>query len=385
MPFRSIYIFVFLLALGCKEPFEPDLSEENLRILTVEGFLDTEGKPSELYLGFTRRIYGENLGPGSTPALGAQVYLESNSGVQYPLQEQGEGYYLFEKDIPENETYSLRIFLGENSSYTSAPIRPIAATPIEEIGFERDDRGVEIYVTTRGSQEVDDFIWTFEETYAFSPKYVSPYIFRPETLDVDTRKPEETIYLCYRSLQSPDLLMETSSNFDENVIFKKAITRILPGDERLSTRYSILVSQMALSPEAAEFWQIMKKNTDDIGTVFSPMPSNITGNISNDQDPEAAVIGFVSLGVIQQRRLFIGVQEVSPWTNDLSAYYDCELDADTVTADGYEDRFGTGVKFPAMAVFVEGSSVPIGYRAALRRCVDCTLRGSNVKPDFWED
>lgn len=384
MPFRAIYIFVILLAFGCKEPFEPDLSEENLRILTVEGYLDTDGKPSELYLGFTRRIYGENLGPGSTPALGAQVYLESNSGVQYPLQDQGEGYYLFERDIPENETYRLRIFLDE-SSYTSEPISPIAATPIEEIGFEKDERGVEIHITTRGSQEVDDFIWTFEETYAFSPKFVSPYIYRPETGDVDTRWPEETIYLCYRTLHSPDLLMETSSNFDENVIFKKAITRILPGDERLSTRYSILVSQMALSPEAAEFWQIMKKNTDDIGTVFSPMPSNITGNISNDQDTEAAVIGFVSLGVIQQRRLFIGVQEVSPWTNYLSAYYDCELDADTVSASGFEERFGTGVKFPAMAVFVEGSSVPIGYRAALRRCVDCTLRGSNVKPDFWED
>ncbi len=81
--------------------------------------------------------------------------------------------------------------------------------------------------------------------------------------------------------------------------------------------------------------------------------------------------------------MFIGVQEVSPWVNNLEAYYDCELDADTVSASGFEDRFGTGVKFPAMAVFAENSI--IGYRSALRRCVDCTLRGSNVKPDFWED
>lgn len=377
----AIFILLCLAILACKEPFEPDLSQENLRVLTVEGYLDTGGKPSELYLGYTRRIYGDNLGPGSTPALGADVYLESSSGQQYDLLDQGNGYYLFEQDIAEDDTYKLKIAFGAAESYTSDPMRPLVSTAIEDINFEKDERGVEIYVTTRGSQEVDDFIWTFSETYSFSPKFVSPYIYRAETNEVDTRIPEETIYLCYRTVVSPDLILETSSNFDENVIFKKPITRIVPGDERLSTRYSILVSQMALSPEAAEFWEIMRRNTDDIGTIFSPMPSNISGNMTNDQDPETAVIGHVSLGVISQRRLFIGVQEVSPWTNDLSAYFDCELDTDTVSAAGFKERFATGIKFPAMAVFAESSI--IGYRSALRRCVDCTLRGTNVRPDFW--
>jgi len=368
---------------ACKEPFEPELSQADLSVLTVEGYLDTEGKASELYLGYTRRIYGENLGPGSTPALGAEIYLLSSSGQRYDLSDQGGGFYLFQNDVAEDDTYQLKISFGGTESYTSDPIRPMISTAIEDVNYEKDERGVEIYVTTRGSREVDDFIWTFSETYAFSPKFISPYIYRPESQDVETRLPEETIYHCYRTLKSPDLILETSSNFDENVIFKKPITRIFPGDERLSNKYSILVSQMALSPDAAEFWEIMRQNTDDIGTIFSPMPSNITGNLTNDQDPEAAVIGYVSMGVIQQRRLFIRVQDVSPWTNDLNAYFDCELDADTVTASGYEERFGTGVKFPAMAVFAQSSI--IGYRSALRRCVDCTLRGTNVRPDFWED
>ncbi|GAB3219098.1 DUF4249 domain-containing protein [Algoriphagus aestuariicola] len=377
-----VFLFLVLSLFACKEPFEPELSEANLRVLTVEGYLDTEGKPSELYLGYTRRIYGDNLGPGSTPAVGAEVFLESSEGNRYPLVDVGDGFYQFAQDIEEEGSYRLKILL-EGEGYTSESLHPLISTPIEDIGFEKDERGVEVYITTKGSGTVEDFLWTFTETYAFSPKFVSPYIYRPETGEVDTRRPEETIYLCFRTLNSSDLILETSSNFDEGVIFKKPITRIIPGDERLSTRYSILVSQMALSPEAAEFWETMRKNTDDIGTIFSPMPSNITGNVSKDLDPSAPVIGFVSLGVIQERRMFIGVQEVSPWVNNLEAYYDCELDADTVSASGFEERFGTGVKFPAMAVFVESSI--IGYRSALRRCVDCTLRGSNVKPDFWED
>jgi hypothetical protein len=319
---RIFLVWLIVLVAACKEPFEPKLSEENLRILTVEGYLDTEGKPSELYLGYTRRIYGENLGPGSTPALGAEVYLESSSGQRFELSDQGGGYYLFEQDIAEDDKYRLRISFGGGDSYSSSPITPMVSTSIEDIGFEKSDRGVEVFITTRGSSKVDDFIWTFTETYAYSPKFVSPFIYRPEIGSVETRTPEETIYLCYRTIDSHELILETSSNFDENVIFKKLITRIDPGDERLSTRYSILVSQMALSPEAAEFWEIMKKNTDDIGTIFSPMPSNITGNMFKEGDPEAAVIGHVSLGVIQQRRMFIGVQNVSPWFNDLKHYFD---------------------------------------------------------------
>jgi methionine salvage enolase-phosphatase E1 len=376
-------IVAMLALFGCKEAFEPELSQADLRVLTVEGYLDTEGKPSELYLGYTRKIYGENLGPGSTPALGAEIYLQSSSGQRYALSELGNGYYQFQQDLAENDFYHLKISFGAAESYSSAPLRPLISTPIEDVNYEKDERGVEIYVTTRGSREADDFIWTYSETYAYSPKFISPYIYRPESKDVETRLPEETIYHCYRTLESPDLIMETSSNFDENVVFKKPITRISPGDERLSNKYSILVSQMALSPEAAEFWEIMRQNTDDIGTIFSPMPSNITGNITSDQNPKASVIGYVSLGVIQQRRLFIRVQDVSPWNNDLSAYFDCELDADTVSASGYEERFASGEKFPAMAVFVQSSI--IGYRSALRRCVDCTLRGTNVRPDFWED
>ena len=33
----------------------------------------------------------------------------------------------------------------------------------------------------------------------------------------------------------------------------------------------------------------------------------------------------------------------------------------------------------------EGMFNPVGFQGAIRRCTDCTLRGTNVKPDFWID
>ena len=113
------------------------------------------------------------------------------------------------------------------------------------------------------------------------------------------RSAEERIDLCYRSALNSDLILETSSRFQDQFVFRQSIKQINLGDERLSLRYSILISQKALSKDAVEFWEILKKNTDDLGSIFSPLPSNIRGNIKQDQNPDVPVIGQVSLGKVQ--------------------------------------------------------------------------------------
>ena len=159
----------------------------------------------------------------------------------------------------------------------------------------------------------------------------------------------------------------------------------MQNDEKLSNRYSILISQKALDKKASEFWEILRKNTNDIGSIFSPLPSNISGNIKNDQNPDAPVVGYVSLGTVKQKRLFINVREVSPWRSVEPAYYDCIVEADTVLIADYGTSFGNGNFIPVLPISDENLPNPIGFRGAVRRCADCTLRGTNVKPDFWED
>ncbi|WP_373396898.1 DUF4249 family protein [Algoriphagus halophilus] len=108
-------------------------------------------------------------------------------------------------------------------------------------------------------------------------------------------------------------------------------------------RYSILISQKALDKGASDFWEIMRKNTDDLGSIFSPLPSNIGGNIKNDQNPNAPVVGYLSLGTVKQRRLFIGFQDILPWPRlDVPEYFGCIAEQDTILVEEYESAFMSG-------------------------------------------
>ncbi|WP_296705247.1 DUF4249 domain-containing protein [Algoriphagus sp.] len=381
----ATYLFVFLLLLSaCREPFNPEIEPTDLKVLVVEGYLDTEGLPSILNLSYTRNINSDNSFTPTYP--NANVFLESESGVQYDLIPLGNGSYEFAQNISESENYRLRILVDDGSSYTSDLLRPILTPEIIDVGFERNEEGVEVYLTTKGDENADDFLWTFEETYAFRPKISTAYRYDLDLENVILATDENRTDLCYRGELSSDLILETSSRFEDQFVFRQSITQIPTGDERISVRYSILISQKALDKNASDFWEVLRKNTDDIGSIFSPLPSNIGGNIKNDQNPIAPVVGYLSLGTVRQRRLFIGVGDVFPWPKvDIPDYFGCIVEPDTIEFENYKTAFLSGGYTPAIPIFCDTCYDPIGFRKAERRCTDCTLRGTNVKPDFWED
>ncbi|MDN3205438.1 DUF4249 domain-containing protein [Algoriphagus sediminis] len=380
----TIFSLLLLLILACREPFEPDIEPSDQNVLVVEGYLDSDGSPSILKLSFTSELDGpiqDNSG-----LLGASIFLESSSGNQFPLTEIGQGEYLHETDIPEVDTYRLRIFLRNGNSYTSEELRPIITPDIIDAGFVKNETGVEIFITTQGDENADNFLWTYEEAWAFRPAISSPFKYDPDVQDVVIRGDEERNDICYKVSPNSDLLLETSSRFEDQFVFRQSISQIEQGDEKLSVRYSILISQKALSEEDSEFWEILKKNTDDLGSIFSPLPSLIGGNISFDQDPSAPVIGQVSLGKVRQKRLFIDNREVIPWgLEEIPEYVGCFISQDTVFIESYPTKLQSGIILPVRPIIPEGGFNPIGYLTAPVNCVDCTRRGSNVPPEFWED
>lgn len=379
----SSILICLLLVSGCREPFDPEIEPADLTVLVVEGYLDTEGIPSKLKLSYTRNIQGDDSFISTYPQ--AQVSLRSESGSDYPLLDLGSGEFEFAYDISENDTYRLYIATSDGKTFTSDPLTPLLTPDIIDVGFVKNEKGAEVFLTTKGDENADDFLWTYEETYAFRPKIPSSYKFDPATGDITYRDQDERTNLCYRGGISADLILETSSRFEDQFVFRQSINQIMQDDERLSVRYSILISQKALDKRASEFWEILRKNTNDLGSIFSPLPSNIGGNIKNDQDPDAPVVGYVSLGTVKQRRLFIDVRDVTPWRANEPAYYDCYIEPDTIMVKDYGQSFGSGSFVPVVAVYVGDAPRPVGYQGAVRRCTDCTLRGTNVKPDFWED
>lgn len=387
LPFSNpLFGGILLMLFSCRTPFEPEVPENGIDILVVEGFLDSDGKKSELKLS---RMTELNSSSSFSPEGNAIVKLVSSTGTDYHLEEQGNGLYLFEHLLPLDLTYQLEIELQNGERYQSDVIVPIDTPEILETGFVQDEEGVEVFVNTKGNDQADNFLWTFEETWIFRPYTQVGYIFDSLINDVRERKAEEQIYTCFRSEPNPGILLETSSRFQEQVVFRQTITEIPVGDQRLQARYSILISQMAIPSDAVGFWEVLKKNTEDIGSIFSPLPSLISGNL-NSVDGKRPVVGQVNLGRVRQQRLYIDRQEISPWPYVEDLFEGCIVGPDPVLIGTFEflHYFGTKAYLPARAFMGDGD-VPapgiLGYYPIETRCGDCSLYADITKPDFWED
>jgi hypothetical protein len=375
------FVFVLLATLlGCRTPYEPEVPATELRVLVVEGYLDTEGLKSELKLSRTAP-----LGASSAfiPELRAKVLLKSASGQVFPLTETGLGTYIFERNIDEKQSYLLEIELSSGERYVSEGLQPIVTPEIIDAGFKRDEEGVEVFVSTQGNANADDFLWTFEETWIFRPRIRTTYIYVPELKNVRDQKQSEQTSLCFKTEPSPGILLETSSRFKDQVVFQKTITEIPTGDERIMERYSILVSQKGLASKDVPFWEILKKNTEDIGSIFSPLPSLIGGNIKSLDAAKSPVIGQVSLGVIRQKRIYINQVQVSPWNYLDPKFNDCAIGEEAILAKDYQAIFGNGAVVPTRPLMV-GTTI-VGYYPSSKRCTDCSLYASKLKPSFWID
>lgn len=377
----SALLFLFFATLiSCRTPYEPEVPAEELRILVVEGYLDTEGLRSELKLSRTAPLGAESA---FYPEARAKVLLKSTSGQSFPLVETELGNYVFERNIDEKQNYILEIELSSGERYVSELMQPIVTPEIINAGFKRDEEGVEVYATTQGNANADDFLWTFEETWIYRPRIRTPYIYIPELKDVRDRKEEEQNSLCFKTESSPGILLETSSRFRDQVVFQKTITEIPQGDERIMERYSILISQKGLASKDVAFWEILKKNTEDIGSIFSPLPSLIGGNIKSLDAAKSPVIGQVSLGVVRQKRVYINFLEVLPWDYLDPRFNDCVIGLEPVLRTDYQTIFGSGAVVPARPLMV-GTTI-VGYYPSSKRCTDCTLYASKIKPSFWKD
>ncbi len=147
----------------------------------------------------------------------------------------------------------------------------------------------------------------------------------------------------------------------------------------LRERYSILVKQYSLSEEAFRFWNNLKESNESTGTLYDSQPFQVTGNIRSMEDPFEPVLGYFDMSLVSKKRIFITNTLDVPVDIDIpSAFPDCLNGADTIV------NFNQIPHFTDIGYLISFYNFGVGYIMALKTCVDCRLKGSNNKPEFWD-
>src|SRR6202012_4114028 len=119
------------------------------------------------------------------------------------------------------------------------------------------------------------------------------------------------------------------------VVYQNPLTQIPLTSEKVETKYSIIVRQYALTQEAYNFYQNIKKNTEQLGSIFDAQPSQLSGNIHNVTNPNEPVVGYVTVSTVQSKRIFIAHESLP---GDIQPIYPYDFENDTAL---YRDNLDT--------------------------------------------
>jgi hypothetical protein len=219
--------------------------------------------------------------------------------------------------------------------------------------------------------------WEFSETWEFITPYGFSYTYRAGAKDLNL----ENTSTCWNTVFSRNVILGTSARLSEDLIYQQPLTLLPPSSEKHQIRYSILVKQYALTQQGYEYWQNLKRNTENLGTLFDPQPSQVSGNIRSVNNPNEPVLGFFSAGSVQQKRIFIGRNELPREWRRITGYENCLID--TIKNDALNQAFLKTAVFPVISEYSGPTGRLEGWLVSDLYCMDCRQRGVNKKPDFW--
>lgn len=374
---RTVYvILVLLLFFGCKESYTPPVASPVTGYLVVDGFINCISGITTITLTRTTKLVDSAK---IVYEYNAQVNIEDENNGVYPLYESGEGTYVSDNlSLSANQKYRIHIRTSDNKEYVSDFTKAEETPAIDSISWQLENGGVQIYVNTSdASNNYKYYQWKYSETWEFHSPYVKmlSYAYDPVTnrpIDVVT-VPDTSIYKCWKTQRSTNMILGSTEKLTDNKVYLP-FRYIEPGSYELSVLYYIELKQYALSKEAYFFKQKLKKNTEQLGTIFDAQPSELGGNIHSVSDPTETVIGFVDVTHEEVGNLFIDHAQLQNWPTQIP----CNERKFTNTPDDLD-----GSLMPTRVNEYGPFNRVLTFFASDPICVDCTLRGTNIKPSFW--
>jgi hypothetical protein len=352
----------------------PDL-DENRELLVVEGLLTDRPETNTIRLTKSLPL---NKKATIRPVPGCIVSITDDLDNSWRLKEKGNGYYITDSLLFKGvigRTYKLQIQsngkLANNYSYESLPMKLKPVPSIDNLYWEKilieagnkehpPREGCKIYLDAHDdSQECKFFRWDFTETW----EIVLPFIVPNQ--------------ICWATNNSSSILIKNTSLLSESSISRFPVNFVSNATDRLKEKYSIIVNQYSINEEEYEYWDKMQRLTEDTGTLYDVIPFSVTGNIYCVEDPNEKVLGYFSVSAKATRRIFIE----DSFSGLVQLYNDCPI-SPPIPFEDPVPTLGTNV----WIIIDHSMDIPpyIIYTDK-KFCADCTVRGTKVKPGFWDD
>lgn len=367
---------------GCIDRYVPDVPPSAQSNLVVDGFINPRGS-TVIKLSRTFSVNTQHTAPAETQA---RVFIQDDAGRRYPLAEGQAGTYTSAgQELDPARQYQLRIITSQDREYFSDPAPVTLTPPIDTLTWELSSTGgLQIYLSTHDAPAAArHYRWDYEETWEFTSAFYAAVEYMPGTNSIETRPVANQIFTCWRTEPSVAILQTSTTQFSENTLANYPLLMVPPSN-KLHIGYSLLVRQYAQPQAEYEYWEQLRKNTENLGTVNDPLPARVTGNVHALADAAEPVLGYVGVHSVAEKRLFVAASQL-PLPQPPAIYYNtfyekCEIVVLSPSAALQQVKVGG---FIPMKPNYDMFGRLVSYDASTLDCVDCRQRGVNKKPSYW--
>ena len=360
-----------LMAVSCISPFTPEIETQG-SYLTVNGLISDANRRYEIRLSLSRPL---DETAAVVPATNALVSVTDDHGNNWTFTEEERGVYLSDSTlftgIP-GYVYTLRIE-HDGRQYESDPCMLRPGSDIDTVEWEIQEREVNASGKTEDVVRISlssydpeknnsYFRWTFMETWEVQLPFTM--------LSYEKR-------VCWSSESSHSILIANTEALSEDRVTDYTLAVIDNSTDRMQHRYSMLVNQYAINFDEYEFWDNVKKVSENTGGLYDVIPAAVPGNVRCTSDPDERVLGYFSVSGVSTDRIFIKRPLI------ISDTYAEICAEDTIPANPNYPGLGLYVwaiielePFPGVFTWVITSNIA---------CSDCSYFASNVKPDYWDE
>jgi len=313
------YIFTALIFTGylsCKKPFNAKLTSTATGILTVDGPI-ISGDSTFLTLSRTTAL---NDTTQNKPELKAILSVEDDQGKLYPFTETGQGNYVMGvTNFSTARQFRLDIKTSDGNIYQSDFVPMKITPPIDSVYFrETSDAQVLFYANTHDpTNNTRYYRWDYKETWRYT-SYLDGsigYVYSNNNLIA------APLYVghCYGMDNSNQIIIGSSARLSNDIITGQQIGGLAANSRKIADVYNMRLYQYALTQEGFNYYQNLRTNTEETGSIFDAQPSTTTGNIHCISSPTMQVIGFISVSTVTANifsltysQLPLRVQSVQP-------------------------------------------------------------------------
>jgi hypothetical protein len=374
------YCLILLLvacALHCKQVYAPPAITAPNNYLVVDGFINT-GANAVTTIRLTRTRNLNDSAVAGFPELYARVSIQGAGGVSYPLVDTANTgiYSSAALNLDNSQQYSVAITTSDTRQYASDLVSCQQTPPIDSLYWQQPS-ALTIYLNTADpTGKTRYYRWNYMETWLHRALLQTPWIAINGVLTAQDSTNQTSD--CWSVDSSTNVLIGSSATISQPSINAFPVITIPNSDARIDIGYTILVRQYSLTEAAFNYWQLIQKTSEQLGTLFDIQPTQLVGNLHCLTNAAEPVIGFMTACTLQQKRIFIYESSLHNWIHNTPA-----VGCDTVSIPYNPDSFPYYPYHDTVygPYYFNGPTVLV---LAPRFCMDCRyLGGTNIAPSYW--